>query len=513
MTATTRSVRELLASLEAWEDADVARMPADDALTAVEAGARVLHALQGVVARFAARVDVVCEQSPGMSGYARRHGYASGPALLAAVTGFGPGEANRLATLGRALLEADAGAERARREAAEVAAREPALEPALAPEREREPMPEPERGTEGALDWDEPEPERLRAVPTPPAPPRELAPGEYLARAVDTGRLGADKAEVIRATLSDFTVDSREAEREFVDLAQRVGLRKLKAHCFWRLGELDPAGLARREARQRGERFVSVTDGPDGMVTIFGKLDVATAAPIKALLDGMTSAAMRRQRKLRREERLTAGELCADALADVAQHALGCEELPTRPKTTVVVRIDKDALVDDLRDIGVVGDNDEPLTAQVRLASCDGILQPITASAARLMAVDAQILPAVMGGRSLPLDLGGARRLFTTWQKTAVNERDRGCVRCTAPPAFCHGHHIRFWDDDGPTNIANAVSLCSGCHHRLHEQRWELIVHADHVEVRERDTRREPGRQPGSSDRHPLDLLPVDAVA
>ena len=95
-------------------------LPADEAMEAFASGALALHALQAVVSRFAARVDVVCEQSPGMSGYARRHGYASGPALLAARSGMAPGEVNRMTELGRGLLAADAGAERAQREALEA---------------------------------------------------------------------------------------------------------------------------------------------------------------------------------------------------------------------------------------------------------------------------------------------------------------------------------------------------------------------------------------------------------
>jgi hypothetical protein len=497
MTSSTRSARDHLAAVSAWDGADVARMPADDALAAVEAGAAAIHALQAVVARFAARVDVVCEQSPGASGYARRHGAASGPSLLAKVAGLAPGEANRLVTMGRALLAADAAAERAQREA-ELAARE-AREAELAEANAAPGLSAQE------LSWDDLPPESNTPEPNSPAPTpparavpvaRELAPGELLARALDAGTISPQKGEVISATLADFTIDTLEVEKEFVELAPRVGLRKLMAHCFWRLGELDPEGLALREARHREERFVSITDRADGRVQIYGLLDVATAAPVKTLLDSMTTAAMRRQRKLPQQERLEAGALCADALTDVALHAIGCDRVPRKPKTTVVVRIDKDALIDDLRLVGLADEAGVPLDARTRLTSVDGILQPLTASAARLMAVDAQVLPMVMGGGSLPLDLGATKRLFTKWQKIAVTERDRGCVRCTAPPAFCHGHHIQFWDDSGPTNLTNAVSLCSGCHHRLHEQHWDLRVYNDRVEIREPGSSWEPAFSP-----------------
>ncbi len=288
-------------------------------------------------------------------------------------------------------------------------------------------------------------------------------------------------------TLADFTIDSRAAEKEFVDYSRHVGLRKLKAHCFWRLGELDPEGLAIREARQRRDRFVSFTDGPDGMLTFFGKVDVVTGAPIKALLESMGSAAVRRQRHLPKDERFTPGQLMADVLSDVAKHAIGCQAVPRRPKTTVVVRMGLADVVDDLRDAGLVDELGIPTTRGRGLASCDGVLQPITPGTARLMAVEAQILPAVMGGDSLPLDLGDSKRLFTKAQTVAIVERDRGCIRCSAPPAFCHTHHVKFWSDDGPTDVSNGVLLCAGCHHRLHEQRWTLKRDGDRYVVQELD--------------------------
>jgi len=550
VTASTRILRNYLAALELWDGVDVARLPADEALEAVEAGAHAMHALQGLIARFAARVDAVCEQSPGVTGYARRHGYASGPALLAARSGFSPGEMARMASLGHALLAADAEAARA------VAAAEVAvgvdgavaggaldgmtagpgpelleLAPSADPKSVARLMTDFEGATSpqgAAILEGNPHLGTSTAVGFDPAgePQRELGAGEYLARAVDSGQLGPQHAEVIRATLADFTIDSRDAEREFVDFARRVGLRKLKQHCFWRLGELDPTGLASREERQRRERFVSVTDGPDGMITFYGKVDVVAGAPLKTLIDAMSAAAVRRQRKLPREERFNAGQLCADALADVALHALSCEHVPRSPKTTVVVRIDQEALVNDLCEAGLVDADGVPSERGASLASCDCVLQPITASTARLMAVEAQILPAVMGGEPMPLDLGRSKRLFSKAQKLAVVERDQGCIRCAAPPAFCHQHHVKFWSEDGPTDRTNAATLCTGCHHRLHEQAWELVMIDGRFVVSERDVQvgylsrergdpsvdplpagyvtggRDPARQPTRSERH-----------
>ncbi|MBN9195780.1 MAG: HNH endonuclease, partial [Microbacterium sp.] len=93
------------------------------------------------------------------------------------------------------------------------------------------------------------------------------------------------------------------------------------------------------------------------------------------------------------------------------------------------------------------------------------------------LAADAQVIPCVLGGESEVLDGGRAKRLFTPAQKLALAERDGGCISCGAPPAWCHVHHLAWWErDTGRTDLANGVPLFTGCHHRLHADGWEIRV-------------------------------------
>jgi hypothetical protein len=86
------------------------------------------------------------------------------------------------------------------------------------------------------------------------------------------------------------------------------------------------------------------------------------------------------------------------------------------------------------------------------------------------------VMPAVMGGASLPLDLGRATRCFTPAQRLAIAARDKGCARCGEAVSRCDVHHIQFWSRQGKSDINNGVLLCVPCHHRLHDYGWEIRI-------------------------------------
>ncbi len=145
-----------------------------------------------------------------------------------------------------------------------------------------------------------------------------------------------------------------------------------------------------------------------------------------------------------------------------------------RPRVTVVVNYD-----DLIR--GVAG------------ATLLGSNTRISAAEARFLACDADILPAVMGSRSQLLDLGRSTRLFTGDLRQAIVLRDGGCVfpACHREPRDCDAHHIKPWQDGGPTSYDNGALVCP-THHRLVEpdphadratehERWHMRMSADKI--------------------------------
>jgi hypothetical protein len=105
----------------------------------------------------------------------------------------------------------------------------------------------------------------------------------------------------------------------------------------------------------------------------------------------------------------------------------------------------------------------------------------ISAADARLLACDSSVIPAVLGSKSEPLDLGRLRRLITAGLRRALYLRDRGCAfpGCHRPPRHCQGHHVRHWADGGPTGLGNLVLLCSHHHRLLHRSGWQVRIALD----------------------------------
>lgn len=69
-----------------------------------------------------------------------------------------------------------------------------------------------------------------------------------------------------------------------------------------------------------------------------------------------------------------------------------------------------------------------------------------------------------------PIGAGRTTRTISRRLRRALEHRDRTCVvpGCGATRGL-HAHHIRHWEDGGPTELANLVLVCP-YHHRLHHR-------------------------------------------
>lgn len=153
----------------------------------------------------------------------------------------------------------------------------------------------------------------------------------------------------------------------------------------------------------------------------------------------------------------------ADTLAHRAGAAFAelLEHLPTdrlHPKTaaTIVITIDQLQLRDRVAAAGL-DTGDKLSVGEVRRVACG-----------------AGILPAVLNGKSLPLDVGMSKRLFTETQRLALGLRHATCAAdgCERPFSWCEVHHKIPWAQGGPSNLGNAIPLCGFHHQRIHDRRY-----------------------------------------
>lgn len=99
----------------------------------------------------------------------------------------------------------------------------------------------------------------------------------------------------------------------------------------------------------------------------------------------------------------------------------------------------------------------------------------------RRMACEAEIIPVVLDSKGVVLDIGRASRLATRYQRKALEVMYPTCAieYCNISNAQCQPHHIRYWRDDGTTDMNNLIPLCPEHHRCVHEGGWKLSLHGD----------------------------------
>jgi uncharacterized protein DUF222/HNH endonuclease len=228
---------------------------------------------------------------------------------------------------------------------------------------------------------------------------------------------------------------------------------------------LDTDGPEPREEAARAREEVWVKKADDG-VKFGGYLAGENAEKLQTVLQ---AGAKPHKTADGEQDPRSRGKRQADALVDALDIALASGDLPTRGgiKPHIAVTIDLNDLIAAGRQ--ATGD----------LTYGDGL----SASAIRRLACDAGIIPIVLGSDSQPLDVGREFRYVTNGLRNALNQRDKGCVVCHAPPIYCDAHHLVSWFDGGVTSLANLVLLCRVDHTSLHDGHWTITIVDNQVQV------------------------------
>ena len=99
----------------------------------------------------------------------------------------------------------------------------------------------------------------------------------------------------------------------------------------------------------------------------------------------------------------------------------------------------------------------------------------LSAAEARRLACSAGMLPAVLDGTSLPLDLGRTKRFFTEAQRVALATTYDECAAegCDRPYAWCDLHHEDPWAGVERPTWTSRCPCAASDHRRAHDRRYE----------------------------------------
>src|SRR3954452_15745037 len=223
--------------------------------------------------------------------------------------------------------------------------------------------------------------------------------------------------------------------------------------------------LDREERASHHTRFLSIVGDGGGGVRLKGRGSAEDGALLKAALLPLTApspALDEHDTELVHDPR-DAGARMWNALVQTAQHAVDTDlppdshGAPARLMVTTTLQSLRQGLADTA--------DDELSVATIRRLACD-----------------AEIIPAVLGSKGEPLDVGRAKRLVTLALWAALVIRDQHCAfpGCDRPPLMCHAHHIRHWISGGETKPSNLVLLCGHHHRTIHHSPWEVRINPDH---------------------------------
>ena len=160
------------------------------------------------------------------------------------------------------------------------------------------------------------------------------------------------------------------------------------------------------------------------------------------------------------------------ALTELIEH-LDTERLTGKVAATVIVTMTIEQAIGAARTAQIQASVQEATGTLLEMTPSGGAASTdtgtlISASAARRIACQAGILPAVLGGPGQVLDLGRHHRFFSDPQRTALSVVYDTCAAdgCDRPFAWSELHHQQPWSKGGLTDLDQAIPLC-GYHHRL----------------------------------------------
>jgi len=275
------------------------------------------------------------------------------------------------------------------------------------------------------------------------------------------GRIGTEHVDALARAARRLDDDDRRSLLSLhAELAQTAAAstpgqftRHLERLCDHLSAE---SGVERAERQRRATRLTKGINDETGMYWLRAEFHPEAGARLFRAIDAETAATLKGPAA---EPVVDRSQVAAAALVDLAT-ATNRSRRPSRVELLALVDV-------------------ETLTHGLRKSSIceldDGTAMPV--ATLRRLACDAGIIPVVLGGDGVVLDVGRSRRLATDDQRRALRAMYRTCGvgACEVPFDRCEIHHLDEWDaHDGETNLDRLIPTCCRHHHLAHEGGWRL---------------------------------------
>ena len=253
-------------------------------------------------------------------------------------------------------------------------------------------------------------------------------------QALAAGRISAEQAAAIAHVIGQAPGSAGPAQRQaaeqlLLDKSGQLDAVDLRRAGIYLWAVLDPEAAEAEEGRRLAAQEARAFDrcrlvqppGGDGRMWLSGDLDNEAAGLVRTPLDPLAKP---RPRDATGPDTRSGAQRYADALVELCRQALDSARLPQarghKPHLAITCNL-------------------EALRAGLGTAMLD-TGQPLSITAIRRLACDAELIPAVLDTSGMPLDVGRRMRLVPPSMRRALILRDGGCAfpGCTRPPAWCH---------------------------------------------------------------------------
>lgn len=341
-------------------------------------------------------------------------------------------------------------------------------------------------------------PEHLDAAATGRSPSRATAAIRrattaealpHLRALLAAGLVGAEHLDAFGVALRSLRTGLRprllEQESQLAGFAAHMTPEEFRARLDVAVRDIEADDGVDRLQRQRRHIGARTWTGRDGMWNVHGRFDAERAVSLIEALRRATEARFHAEHPaetpddpLLRHEFFQALGL-ADLMLGVAGGSGRPEFIVTIDEETLRHGRHRSSRVDCGRGIHLPVETLQAMAGRARFVPVVVDRHGVVIRQGRPVPTLDQLRDSLL--RPVSLDHGRSRRYASRDQRRALRAMYRSCgvPGCDRHVADCQPHHIEYWEDGGPTDLALLLPLCKHHHDRLHTESWEVELAPD----------------------------------